>query len=189
MGRHRCSWADRSSPSGSGSCSVREASRPTRGAVPVGDGLSLGGSRELLEALVRAPSAGDPPACTATRRMGADAGRAGGRRRRVGAARARGQRSVFDVPLEQRWDSGCAGSGSSRGLLVGAALARLHLRPYVFLTYERPFSIHPFRASSGACQGALLQRRHAAVAGSARGAPRKERKRCPSHRRRRRRSS
>jgi putative transcriptional regulator len=89
------------------------------GAVPVGDGLSLGGSRELLEALVRAPGAGDPFLL-----LLGYAGWAPMQAEREVAAGAwvplglEGSDLVFDVPLEQRWDT---------------AVRRLGLEPGAFL--------------------------------------------------------
>lgn len=91
------------------------------GAVPVGDGLSLGGSRELLDALVHAPGAGDP-----FQLLLGYAGWAPMQAEREVAAGAwvplalDGSDLVFDVPLEQRWDTAVRRLGlEPGGFLVG----------------------------------------------------------------------
>jgi putative transcriptional regulator len=91
------------------------------GAVPVGNGLSLGGSRELLEALVRAPGGGDP-----FQLLLGYAGWAPMQVEREVAAGAwvplelEGSDLVFDVPLEQRWETAVRRLGlEPGGFLVG----------------------------------------------------------------------
>jgi putative transcriptional regulator len=91
------------------------------GAVPVGEGLSLGGSRELLDALVHAPGAGDPFLL-----LLGYAGWAPMQAEREVAAGAwvplalDGSELVFDVPLEQRWDTAVRRLGlEPGGFLVG----------------------------------------------------------------------
>ncbi|WP_242347033.1 YqgE/AlgH family protein [Anaeromyxobacter terrae] len=91
------------------------------GAVAVGDALSLGGSRELLEALVRAPGAGDPFLL-----LLGYAGWAPMQVEREVAAGAwvplelDGSTLVFDVPLEKRWDTAVRRLGlEPGGFLVG----------------------------------------------------------------------
>jgi putative transcriptional regulator len=89
------------------------------GAVPVGDGLALGGSRELLEALVRAP--GDAPYVLLL-------GYSGWAPLQVEREVTAGAwvplplegDLVFDVPLERRWDTAVRRLGyEPGGFLVG----------------------------------------------------------------------
>jgi putative transcriptional regulator len=90
------------------------------GAVAVGDGLALGGSRELLDALVRAPGKGDPYLL-----LLGYAGWAPMQAEREVAAGAwvpmplHGD-LVFDVPLEKRWETAVRRLGlEPGGFLVG----------------------------------------------------------------------
>jgi putative transcriptional regulator len=91
------------------------------GAVSVGAGLSLGGSRELLDALVRAPGSGDPFLL-----LLGYAGWAPMQAEREIAAGAwvplalDGSDLVFDVPLEQRWEAAVRRLGlEPGGFIVG----------------------------------------------------------------------
>jgi putative transcriptional regulator len=91
------------------------------GAVSVGAGLSLGGSRELLDALVRAPGSGDPFLL-----LLGYAGWAPMQAEREIAAGAwvplalDGSDLVFEVPLEQRWEAAVRRLGlEPGGFIVG----------------------------------------------------------------------
>ncbi len=96
---------------------------PEEGSVRVGDGLALGGSRELLEALVRAPSgpfvlllgyAGWAP-------MQVEKEISGG----AWVPMPLASDLVFDVPLERRWETAVRRLGLDPGeFLVGGGGAQ-----------------------------------------------------------------
>jgi putative transcriptional regulator len=90
------------------------------GAVPVTDGIALGGSRELLDALVRAPGDGDPFLLL----LGYSGWGPLQLEREIGAGAwipLEAHRDlVFDVPLEKRWEGAVRRLGlEPGGFLVG----------------------------------------------------------------------
>jgi putative transcriptional regulator len=113
------------------------------GGLAVGDGMALGGSRELLDRVVRGPV----PFVLLL-------GYAGWAPLQVEQEVASGawiplalhEDLVFDIPLEQRWEVAVR----RLGLEPGGFLARRNLTP------DHPFSIHAFRVTPGRCQGTAL---------------------------------